>query len=54
MNKEKVLEYLKLEFGIETEDQFYKEYEKFQGLDISLFTKGSEIINDKNKMEKCS
>ena len=54
MDKKKLLEYLKAEFGISNEKEFWKEYEHFKGLDISLFVKGSEIINGKNKVEKCS
>ena len=53
MEKKKLLEYLKNEFGINSEEEFLKEYKKFKGLDISLFVEGSEIINE-NQVEKCS
>ena len=50
--KERILKYLKEEFGIETEEDFEKVASEFHGVDISILG-GDGSASETNQMEKC-
>ena len=50
--KERRVEYLKEEFGIETEEDFEKVASEFHGVDISILG-GDCSASETNQMEKC-
>lgn len=51
--KERILKYLKDEFGIETEEDFEKAVSEFHGIDISILIGGDNSAAETNQMEKC-
>lgn len=51
--KERIIQYLKDEFGIETYEDFVKAVNEYPGVDISILAGGVKHGANKDKMEEC-